>query len=279
MLIKSEEAAGMGEEVSMRTEIAAVKPHFVLVHGISGGSWCWYKIRCLMENSGYKVSCIDLKSAGIDPSDANTILSFDDYNKPLLDFMSALPDDQQVILVGHSAGGLSVTQASHMFAKKIRLAVYVGATMLRSGFCTEQDAKDGVPDLSEFGDVYDLGFGMGPNQPPTSATVKKEFQRKIIYHMSPQEDSTLAAMLLRPGPVLAIQTARFTEGHDVDKVPRVCIKTMHDRVVKPEQQDAMMKRWPPSDVYVLESDHSPFFSSPFVLFGLIVKAAASIGCN
>ena len=88
----------MGEEVSMtETEIAAMNPHFVLVHGISGGAWCWYKIRCLMENSGYKVSCIDLKGAGIDQSDVNSILSFDDYNKPLMDFMSALPDTEQVI--------------------------------------------------------------------------------------------------------------------------------------------------------------------------------------
>lgn len=88
----------MGEEVmNMReTPLSSKPPHFVLVHGISGGSWCWYKIRCLMENSGYKVSCIDLKSAGIDPADANSILSFDDYNKPLLDFMSSLPENEQV---------------------------------------------------------------------------------------------------------------------------------------------------------------------------------------
>lgn len=45
----------------------------------------------------------------------------------------------------------------------------------------------GVPDLSEFGDVYQLGFGLGQDKPPTSALVKKEFQRKIIYHLSPHE--------------------------------------------------------------------------------------------
>ena len=49
------------------------------------------------------------------------------------------------------------------------------------------NVKQGVPDLSQFGDVYELGFGLGPEQPPTSAIVKKEFQRKIIYQMSPQE--------------------------------------------------------------------------------------------
>ncbi|XP_044509493.1 methylesterase 17-like [Mangifera indica] len=267
----------MGEEVN-KAQIPPVKPHFVLVHGMSGGAWCWFKIRSLMENSGYKVSCIDLKSAGIDPSDANSIHSFDDYNKPLIDFMSALPHDEQVILVGHSAGGLSITQATHKFAKKIRLAVYVAATMLKHGFCADQDAKDGVPDLSQFGDVYAFRFGLGGNQPPTSAIVKKEFQRKIIYQMSPPEDSTLAAMLLKPGPVLALKSARFSqENESVEGVPRVCIKTLNDNVLKAEQQDAMIKRWPPSNVYVLESDHSPFFSTPFLLFGLLVKAAASIG--
>ncbi|PPR96068.1 hypothetical protein GOBAR_AA24599 [Gossypium barbadense] len=297
-----------------------------------------------MENSGYKVSCIDLKGAGTDRSDANSIVSFDDYNKPLMDFMSALPHSELVILVGHSAGGLSVTQATHKFANKIRLAVYVAATMLKSGFLTDQDIKDesqtlqtlhlsvqcallfsvtvrgsqlaihdilvykyliggwllglllvtlrdgswfpsancfhiglaGVPDLSQFGDVYELGFGLGAEQPPTTAIVKKEFQRKIIYQMSPQEDSTLAAMLLRPGPILALQSARFKEdGEMVEKVGRIYIKTMHDNVIKPEQQEAMIKRWPPSQVHVLDSDHSPFFSAPFSLFGLLLKVAAT----
>ncbi|XP_059666861.1 methylesterase 17-like [Cornus florida] len=276
MLIKREEA--MGEDVAEMTK-TPLKPHFVLIHGISGGGWCWYKIRCLMENSGYRVSCVDLKSAGIDRSDANTVLSFEDYNKPLMDFMSALPEEEQVILVGHSAGGLSVTEATHKYGKKISLAIYVAATMLKSGYRTDQDLKDGVPDLSEFGDVYDFEFGSGPDHPPTSLVVKKEFQRKIIYHMTPQEDSTLAGMLLRPGPIQALQSARFSEGDDVDKVPRVYIRTMYDRVVKPEQQDSMIKRWPPSRVYVLESDHSPFFSTPFLLFGFLVKAATFIGCN
>lgn len=90
-----EEITKMEEEVSLKS-CASPTDHFVLVHGINGGAWCWYKIRCLMENSGYKVSTVDLKSAGIDPSDADSVLSFDDYNKPLLDFLSSLPEDEQV---------------------------------------------------------------------------------------------------------------------------------------------------------------------------------------
>ncbi|GKD78705.1 methylesterase 17-like protein [Tanacetum coccineum] len=152
----------MGERVCAKEE-TPLKPHFVLIHGISGGSWCWYKLKSMMCSSGYMVTCIDLKGAGIDPSDPNTILSFDEYNKPLLDFLSSLSDQQKVqlfflvhvhhlkflmhvnphvILVGHSAGGLSVTQATLKFPNKISVAVYVAGTMLKNGLLTEQDIKD-----------------------------------------------------------------------------------------------------------------------------------------
>ncbi|XP_059300790.1 methylesterase 17-like [Lycium ferocissimum] len=269
----------MGEECA---DTKMERVHFVLIHGVGGGGWCWYKMRSLMENSGYKVTSLDLKGAGIDPSDPNTILSFDDYNKPLVDLLSSLPNDEQVILVGHSAGGLSVTDATHKFPKKVKGAVYMAATMLRTGFVSEQDVQDGVPDLSEFGefgDVYDMEFRLGPEKPPTSVVVKQSLQRKLIYQMSPLEDSTLAAMLLRPGPIQALQSARFKEGEGADSVPRIYIRATNDRMLKPEQQDAMIRKWQPQHVYTLESDHSPFFSAPFALFGLLVKAAASFQCS
>uniref|UniRef100_A0A7C8Z3D2 Carboxylesterase n=1 Tax=Opuntia streptacantha TaxID=393608 RepID=A0A7C8Z3D2_OPUST len=180
----------------------------------------------------------------------------------------------QVILVGHSAGGVSVTEAIHKFPEKIQATVYVGATMLKLGFQSDQDIKDGAPDLSEFGAAYDFGFGMGRDQPPTTAIIKKELQRTILYPMSPLEDCTLASMLLRPCP-LVFTEVKFKEGEDSERVPRVYIKTLQDRVVKPKQQDEMIKRWPPAQVYSIDSDHSPFFSNPFVLSGLLLKVAVT----
>ncbi|KAL5825883.1 hypothetical protein ACOSQ3_021946 [Xanthoceras sorbifolium] len=262
----------MNEEII--TCSSAQKLHFVLVHGAGHGGWCWFKIRSLMETSGYKVTCFDLKSAGTDPTDANSILSFDDYNRPLVNFFLNLPENEKVILVGHSAGGHSLTDSIHRFGfKKIHMAIYVAATMLKHGFATDQDVKDAAPELSEFSEFV---YGLGPDQPPTSTMLKTEFNRKILYQMSPVEDSVLASMLLRPAPARAF-SCQFAEGPDADRVPRVYIKTSCDRVVKPEeQQDAMIRRWPPSQVFVMESDHSPFFSNPFVLFDFIVKAVASI---
>lgn len=87
-------------------------------------------------------------------------------------------------------------------------------------------------------------------------------------------------MLLRPGPILALRTARFREENgELDRVKRVYIRTTYDRVIKPEQQEAMIREWLPEIVYEMDTDHSPFFSNPSLLFGLLVKAAAAAAAS
>ncbi|KAF2909201.1 methylesterase 17 isoform X1 [Oryza sativa Japonica Group] len=250
--------------------------HFVLVHGAGHGAWCWFRLLRLLQDSGHRVSAVDLAGAAGSLVDPNHVRTFDDYNAPLLDLMASLPAGDKVILIGHSAGGLSVVHAMHLFGDRIKQAIFIAATMLQFGYQTEQDIKDGVPDLSEYGDVYDLTFGLGADRPPTAVALRKEFQRIILYQQSPQEDSALASILLRPWPT-ALSTARFT-GDDggvesfIDRVRRVYIKTANDRMVQPEQQEAMIRRWPPSKVMVMDTDQSPFFSAPELLFNLILKS-------
>ncbi|KAF5744561.1 methylesterase 17 [Tripterygium wilfordii] len=199
--------------------------HFVLVHGAGHGAWCWYKIRCLMEASGYKVTCLDLKSAGVDLADRNYVSTFDEYNQPLTNFISNLPQNHKVCLVAHNASGANITDAMYRFPEKIHVAIYIAANMWKHG-------SPGV-------DV------------------------KLDY--------MLATMLLKPTPAGA---RKYLDGPGDGSVPpRVFIKTVHDQMAIPENQDAMIESWPPSNVYEVESDHSPFFSTPFALFSLLVKAA------
>ena len=39
----------------------------------------------------------------------------------------------------------------------------------------------GKPDLSSFGNVNEIEYGMGPDEPPTSVKIKEQFQRQILY--------------------------------------------------------------------------------------------------
>ncbi|CAI0459240.1 unnamed protein product [Linum tenue] len=90
-------AAGSGISTNTCWAPAESAHHFVLVHGIGHGSWCWYRIRTLLESSGHRVSCVDLASAGVDRTDANTLESFGEYNRPLIDLMASLPENEQVM--------------------------------------------------------------------------------------------------------------------------------------------------------------------------------------
>lgn len=71
--------------------------HFVLVHGGGFGAWCWYKTIALLEESGYKVTAIDLMGSGIHSSDTNAVTSLSQYVNPLIDFLDKLADGEKVL--------------------------------------------------------------------------------------------------------------------------------------------------------------------------------------
>ncbi|KAG8384443.1 hypothetical protein BUALT_Bualt04G0118400 [Buddleja alternifolia] len=103
--------------------------HFVLVHGFCLGAWCWYKLVSMLKLSGHRVSALDLGGCGVHPKQLHQISSISDYLQPLMDFMADLPDDQRVVLVGHSIGGIPIALAMERFPEKISVAVFVTAYM------------------------------------------------------------------------------------------------------------------------------------------------------
>lgn len=100
-----------------------------------------------------------------------------------------------MILVGHSIGGLNVTDAINRFGYgKIHTAVYVAADMsdrrtedvkvLFPASINQGAAQNGISP-----DMFELEYALGPDKFPTSIMVKKEYQRELYYHMSPVEVS------------------------------------------------------------------------------------------
>lgn len=71
--------------------------HVVLVHGGGFGAWCWYKSIALLEESGYKVTAIDLTGSGVSSFDANSITSLSQYVKPLTNFLEKLLEGEKVL--------------------------------------------------------------------------------------------------------------------------------------------------------------------------------------
>ncbi|KAL1194652.1 Pheophorbidase [Cardamine amara subsp. amara] len=243
--------------------------HFVFVHGASHGGWCWYKLITLLVAAGFKATSVDLTGAGINLTDSNTVFKADHYNLPLFSLLSDLPPLHKVILVGHSIGGGSVTEALCRFPEKIAMAIYLAADMVQPGSLPSNMSMRGE-------DIWEYTYGEGVDKPATGILMKEEFRRHYYYSQSPLEDVTLATKLLRPAPVRALSGLdKLSPNPEAEKIPRVYIKTGKDNLFDPLSQDLLVKKWPPSQLYVLEeSDHSAFFSVPSTLFTYLLRAVS-----
>ncbi|KAJ8441935.1 hypothetical protein Cgig2_020080 [Carnegiea gigantea] len=142
---------------------------------------------------GHNVTAIDLAASGINLVRVTEIRTFSDYSKPLIDFMESIPENERVILVGHSLGGVAISQAMELFPEKVS----VGA-------------------LSTLGSALDnkLSFDDGPNSPPTTFIFGPNYISQVLFQFSPPPDAALANVLVRPlrlttGGELVFSKARY----------------------------------------------------------------------
>lgn len=103
--------------------------HFVLVHGGGHGAWCQCKLIPILKSQGHNVTAVDLAASGIDLRRAESLRSFAQYIGPLMSLMETLSEDEKVILVAHSLGGLAISKAMEIFHDKIHMAIFVTALM------------------------------------------------------------------------------------------------------------------------------------------------------
>jgi pimeloyl-ACP methyl ester carboxylesterase len=107
--------------------------HFVLVHGACHGAWCWYKVATLLASAGHRVTALDMAGCGASPVRGEDVASFEDYSRPLLDAVGALPPGERAVLVGHSFGGQSLALAMERYPERVAVAVFVSAAMPAAG--------------------------------------------------------------------------------------------------------------------------------------------------
>ena len=103
---------------------------FVLVHGAFGGAWSWGEFVGELERAGHSVTAIDLPGSGEDQTPVEGV-TLDACAARVCDTLAA--EAQPAILVGHSMGGVVITQAAARCPERISLLVFVAAFMPRDG--------------------------------------------------------------------------------------------------------------------------------------------------
>jgi pimeloyl-ACP methyl ester carboxylesterase len=99
---------------------------FVLVHGSCHGGWCWKKVIPFLSKNGHKVYTPTLTGLGERTHLVSRDIGLDTH---VLDIIQVLEYENlnEVMLVGHSYGGLVVGGVAEKVPERIRLLVYLDA--------------------------------------------------------------------------------------------------------------------------------------------------------
>ncbi|MBN1696913.1 MAG: alpha/beta fold hydrolase [Spirochaetales bacterium] len=232
--------------------------HFVLVHGAWHGAWCWYKLAVMLEEDGHTVTLIDLPGHGIDSSDPADV-TLDDYRDRITGVLDSIPEE--VILVGHSMGGIAISAAAESRPTDIKKLIYLSAFLLQSG--------QSMLDIA----LQDTGSHVLPNliilPEEGIIDINRENLVDMFYQLSPAEDVSLARTVLKPNPIAPFSTPLIVTEPNYGSVERFYIFTLEDNAITYPIQQMMVAASPCRAVFVLDTDHSSFFSEPKNLIKVI----------
>ncbi len=107
---------------------------YVLVHGIWHGGWCWARVAEILRNRGHRVTTPTHSGLGerchlMSPSITLTTFVEDVVNHLVFE------DLRDVVLVGHSFGGLPILGAADRVPDRIAKLIFLDAAILHDGEC------------------------------------------------------------------------------------------------------------------------------------------------
>lgn len=240
---------------------------FVLIHGSWHGAWCWERVVPLLRAAGHIVIAPDLPGHGTDTTPLSPELP-ERYVPAVEAILDSLPEP--AILVGHSSGGMIISEVARGRPGRVGTLVYLAAFLLPPGVFPPSVMRDDSESTLLDAMVVDRERGV--------STVPRERAKEVFYNDCTAEDAEWAAGLLTPEPLIRPVAPENDTPATVDSGPeRVFIECLRDRALGPATQRRMYTALPCRMVYSIDAGHSPFISAPEQLTACLLDIAATGG--
>jgi len=234
---------------------------FVLVHGGFHGAWCWKRIVGPLGKC-HAVEAVDLPGRG---RGGRPELS------AYLDTVAATVDraEPPVLLVGHSLGGVIVSQFVEQRPDAVAGLVLVNALLV-------EDGEAALPKMQSIGNDW---LFMRPGaltfaEDGSTFAVAPELVIEGFYNCCQSADAEWAAAQLCPEPLDLVTAPLRISSEGFGSVPKAYLGGRHDRVM-PWWFQQKMSAAAEARLFDLGGDHSPFLSVPDEL----VARLLDIGTN
>ncbi len=235
---------------------------FLLIHGAWHGAWCWHKVLPELRGRGHHALAIDLPGHGVDRTPLAEV-SLDAYAERVGAALDAL--EEPALLVGHSMGGMVVTEAAERFADQVAGLVYLTAIVLQNGeSMMDNPVKASPPEFMAGFQRTEDGIGINFDH----GRIKDAF-----YADCSDADVALAqaCLVTQAAGVMAEPITCTPERWG--RLPRTYITCADDRALTLEGQRGMLERVGFERVVAMGGSHSPFLAQPGPLAEHLVAAA------
>ncbi len=238
---------------------------YLLVHGAWHGAWCWDKVIPLLQARGHTAIAVNLPGHGPD-SGRTPDTSLEDY----VNAVTKTASDQEgpVILVGHSMAGIVISQAAEKLGrKKVSALGYLDAFLPRDGeslfALVEATLKQLPPNAPRKPHLVE---NIILSEDHKFNWVNPEMAAHIFYHDCSEADKKFALARITREPIVPLATPlRLTE-EVYGVIPKYYILCTESQDM---DKTFLSTHVPCEKVYTLASSHSPFFSMPEKLVGII----------
>ena len=236
----------------------------LLVHGAWHGAWCWGPVVAALEDRGVRGVAIDLPGHGDDRASLTDVHGDAQRVREVLDGFA-----EQVVLVGHSYGGVVITEAGvHPSVSEL---VYIAAFNLDSGesAMSAAVAESEAAALDHSGRPDALLYVHGHEDGTSS--VDTDGARVLFYNDCTPEVAAWASSMLGRQPMENLsQAPRAVAWRSRPSTYAVCTI---DNIVHPDLQRVLARR--ADTVVEWPTGHSPFLSRPDLVAELLARRAHS----
>jgi pimeloyl-ACP methyl ester carboxylesterase len=222
----------------------------VLVHGADADGSCWSKVIPILQDAGHSVVAVQLPLTSIADDAATARRAIDKFDAP-------------VVVVGHSFGGVVITQAAHN-ASNVSALVYIAAFA--------PDASESAADLVGRFPALESGKYIVVDKNGFFAFPQDQFPRLFAQDVDPIEARVLAVV---QGPADAARFP-FKSGPPAWREhPSWYLVAEADGIINPDLERWMAQRIDAKTTSVPGASHAVMVSRPREVANVILAAASA----